>query len=102
MENEIRTWWSQKISVSEIRAMMRNIIFDYKDDDEESEYADAAQEVLNYLRGMKGKINRPSNVDNHTDFLMLRAGMAVINEDRSLFVYTAGVSEDSKKIKYYG
>ena len=99
--NDIRNWWSQKINVSEIRAIMRDIIFDYKDDDEDSDYALAAQEVLDYLHGMRGKITRPFNVDNHTDFIMMRAGIAVLNNDRSLFCYTAGISENSKKIYYY-
>lgn len=91
MEDDIVNWWAQKIDVRDLRAFARDLIDDYGDSDDEDDkmIALAAQDLLDVLKGKRGKMNYIEaggwDGDDHTKALLGRAGNAILNDDRSIF-----------------
>jgi hypothetical protein len=106
MSEEYSNWWSQEIKVSELRQLFRSMIEGYKDDiDDWKEYADAAREGMEFLRGMRSdeKMIFPIYANPHIQFIMMHAGIAILYGDDAYFTNTCGSNFDeyNERINYY-
>jgi hypothetical protein len=106
MSNEISKWWSQEIKVSDLRQLFRSMIEGYKDEtDDWKEYADAAREGMEFLRGKRSdeRMTFPTRASPHLQFIMMHAGIAVLYGDDAYFTNTCGSNfdDDNERINYY-